>query len=127
MPRKLKYDCSKCPAYCCTYARIIVDDDDIARLAERFDITPGQARHRFTEEGEEEGERILRHREDEIFGTACRFLDRETRRCTVYEHRPQICRDHPGTARCGYYDFLTYEREMQEDPEAIVVAWVADL
>ena len=118
------YNCDVCPAYCCSYARIIVDDADIARLARRFGITPERARERFTKAGDEAGERVLRHKADRIFDTICRFLDSETRRCTVYEHRPSICRDHPGKRRCGYYDFLMYERDMQEDPTLNVTAWV---
>jgi len=121
------YDCSKCPAYCCSYARIIVDDDDIVRLGERFGLDYETARKKFTKQGAEEGERVLRHRHDPLFGTACRFLDQETRRCTVYEHRPGICREFPGTSRCGYYDFLTFERRSQDDPELVVAAWVAEL
>lgn len=119
------YDCDACPAYCCSYARIIVDARDIARLAKRFGITPERARVRFTKAGDEPGERVLRHQGDAIFDTVCRFLDTETRRCTVYEARPSICRDHPGKRRCGYYDFLMYEREMQEDDTLNVTAWVS--
>ena len=68
-----------------------------------------------------EGERVLRHKRDHIFETSCTFLDAETRQCTVYEHRPRICRSFPGTVRCGYYDFLTFERRAQNDPEYIAV------
>src|SRR5207249_4924875 len=114
------YDCKKCPAYCCTYDRIAVGKRDIARLAKRFGITPEVATRRFTTEGKP-GERVLRHKNDEIFGTACRFLDLETRRCTVYEDRPNVCREFPGTVRCGYYDFLSFERRSQDDEEAVVV------
>ena len=60
---------------------------------------------------------ILRQKADEHFKLVCRFLDSETRRCTVYEARPRICREFPGSARCGYYDFLSFERRAQEDPE----------
>lgn len=120
------YNCDKCPAYCCTYARIIVTDSDIARMARRFKITPATAKERFTKPGYEPGERVLRHRSDAIFQTACRFLDAETRRCTIYEHRPEVCRDFPGTTRCGYYDFLSFERRAQEDPDLVVSAWVAE-
>ena len=120
------YDCSRCPAYCCTYARIGVTPRDIARLAARFAVTVEEATRRFTQKGYEKGERILRHRKDEIFGTACRFLDKETRKCTIYEHRPSICRAYPATRRCGYYEFLKFERNAQEDPELAVTAWVYD-
>ena len=62
---------------------------------------------------------MLRHKQDKVFKTVCQFLDQKTRRCTVYEARPGICREYPGTCRCGYYDFLSFERRVQEDPEFI--------
>jgi Fe-S-cluster containining protein len=125
-PLRVLYDCDRCPAYCCTYARIQVTKRDIARLARRFEITPEQAWKRFTCSGEKPGERILRHKKDELFGTACRFLDLETRKCTVYEHRPGVCREYPGTPRCGYYEFLKFERSAQGDEDVVITAWVAD-
>jgi Fe-S-cluster containining protein len=85
-----------------------------------------EATRKFTRKGYEPGERILRHKKDEIFGTACRFLDLETRRCTVYEHRPSVCRGYPATRRCGYYDFLQFERRAQQDEELVLTAWVHD-
>ena len=48
-------------------------------------------------------------------------LDRKTRRCTVYESRPGVCRDYPDSQRCGYYDFLRFERAHQDDPEFIAL------
>lgn len=120
---KVLYDCEECPAYCCSYPRTIVSARDLKRLAKHFGITVKAARSKFTKKGEEPGERILRHKKDEIFGTACRFLDRETRFCTVYKARPDICRDYPGTRRCGYYDFLKFERMLQEDDEFIPTAY----
>jgi Fe-S-cluster containining protein len=122
--RRVEYDCTRCPAYCCTYTRIAVEPRDIARLAKRFEILPETARRRFTEEGEEPGERVLRHQKDPIFGTACAFLDLETRRCTVYEHRPGVCKSYPETVHCGYYDMLRSERSRQGDPELVIRARV---
>lgn len=113
------YNCSRCPAYCCSYTRIPVEDADVRRLARHLGLTPEAAARKFTKKGDEPGEVILRHKPDEIFGTVCGFLDLKTRRCTVYEARPAICRAYPGTARCGYYDFLCFERRAQEDPEFI--------
>ncbi|MGB3563175.1 MAG: YkgJ family cysteine cluster protein [Thermoanaerobaculia bacterium] len=120
---KILYDCEACPAYCCTYPRIIVEDKDMKRLAKYFGISKREAQRKFTKKGEEKGERVLRHRKDEIYGTACRFLDRETRQCTVYKSRPSICRDYPGLRRCGYWDFLKFERKLQEDDDFISTAY----
>jgi len=120
MVKKLKYDCLKCTAYCCTYTHIPTTKADIKRLAKHHDMTEEQAKKKFTKKGDKENPRVLRHRDDEHFVTACMFLDQETRNCTIYEGRPQICREFPTQTRCGYYDFLMWEREVQDDPE-----WVA--
>ena len=37
------YDCSKCPAYCCSYDEISVTDRDVNRLARHFDLEPDVA------------------------------------------------------------------------------------
>jgi len=121
------YSCLRCPAYCCTYPQIPVTRRDVKRLARRFGITEDQARRRFTRDGQDKGSRILKHREDAVFDSACMFLDAETRGCTIYEDRPSPCRAYPGTARCGYYDFLASERRRQEDEALVVTAWVADV
>lgn len=115
---RIKYDCSKCPGYCCSYDRIEVKDRDLARLARHFGLEVEEAERKFTRwYGPKE--RILKHRKDEIFGTICRFFDREERRCTVYEARPAVCREYPNGARCGYYEFLKFERKHQDDDEFI--------
>lgn len=114
---KVLYDCSKCPAYCCSYDRIEVTDKDLERLARHFGVTTEVAGKRYTKFWDDE--RVLRHRKDEIYGSVCRFLDNETRRCTIYEARPDVCREYPETARCGYYEFLKWEREFQDDPDFI--------
>ncbi len=125
MGKKLKilYDCKSCPAYCCSYPRIIVSKKDLRRLAKYFGLTEKKAGTKLTKKGEEPGEWVLRHKKDETYGSVCRFLDRETRMCTVYKVRPKICRDYPGTRRCGYWDFLKFERMLQEDPDFIPTAY----
>ena len=125
MKRKLPvfYDCDRCPAYCCSYARIEVKPRDIERLARHFSISTVTATERFTKPGADEGEIVLRHKKDEHFGTVCRFLDTATRRCTVYEARPTVCREFPGAVRCGYYDFLSFERRTQEDADYVSSTW----
>ncbi|MBT3789262.1 MAG: YkgJ family cysteine cluster protein [Alphaproteobacteria bacterium] len=118
-PPSISYNCDKCPGYCCSYVRICVTPDDVRRLAAHFDVSEEDAASNFTREGYEENEIILRHEPDEHFGTACRFLDQEERRCTIYEARPEACREFPGVRRCGYYDFLSFERRCQENPDYI--------
>ena len=67
------------------------------------------------------GTPMLRHKKDSIFDTACMFLDQEKRRCTIYESRPTVCRQYPNGPRCGYYDFLKFEREQQGDEEIVAM------
>lgn len=124
---KVNYDCSKCPGYCCSYPRIVVSKKDINRLAKYFGITPEHAKKSFTREYEfTEGhpddhikEQILRHRTDDIYNSTCQFLDPEKRRCSIYEARPNVCREFPNGKKCGYYTFLKFERKHQDDKDFI--------
>ena len=117
VPVRVQYNCTKCPAYCCTYFEIEVTTRDIDRLARHFGLSHARAEERFTKADPKKGIRMLRHRKDTVFDSACMMLDQETRRCTVYEARPGVCRKYPDSRRCGYYDFLKFEREQQADPE----------
>ncbi len=111
------YDCLSCPAYCCSYDRISVNKRDLSRLAKHFELSPEVAEERFTKTVE--GERVLRHQKDSVFGSVCMFLDTKTRRCTIYEARPGVCHEYPDRPRCGYYDFLRWERKFQDDKEFV--------
>lgn len=117
------YDCDNCPSYCCSYPRIEVKPRDLERLARHFGIGVDTARKRFTKNGTDTGEVVLRHQKDRVYGTVCRFLDLDTRRCTVHPARPRVCRDHPGNPTCHYYTFLMAERRYQDDPEFVARAY----
>ena len=116
-PVKVRYDCSKCPGYCCSYPRIEVKPSDLKRLARYFNVTAEVAARRFTRIYMDDGkpERILRHQKDTVYETICRFFDTEERRCTIYEGRPAVCREYPNGKNCGYYTFLKFERKHQSD------------
>ena len=118
---KAKYSCSKCPAYCCSYPEIEVTPRDIERLAKHFGLAYREVEERFTRYDAKEKVRELRHRQDRIFKSVCTFLDQKTRKCTVYEARPGVCRDFPDSPRCGYYEFLKFERAQQDDPKFIAL------
>jgi Fe-S-cluster containining protein len=111
------YNCQKCPGYCCSYPLIALDKRDVERLARHFGVSFDEARQKFTVE--RWGRKYsMRRKADPIFGRICRFFDTDKRRCTIYEARPALCRSYPG-GRCGYYDFLSFERRAQEDPEFV--------
>ena len=113
----LDYDCSKCPAYCCSYDQIELEDRDLDRLAKHLQLDLQTFMRRYTKSGKDLP--VLRHQKDEIFGSVCVFLDKETRRCNVYHARPDVCREYPDRPRCGYWDFLSWEREFQNDEESL--------
>ena len=96
---------------------------DLRRLAKHFNLADAEAEEEFTKPGWTKRERIMRHQEDEIYGSACRFLDLKTRLCTVHQARPSVCRGHPDGPTCGYYVFLMSERKDQDDPEYAVRAY----
>ncbi|MCL4744083.1 MAG: YkgJ family cysteine cluster protein [Burkholderiaceae bacterium] len=116
-----QYDCSKCPGYCCSYPRIEVSDADLKRLARHFSIEVDAAEKRFTRvwRSKEGFERVLRHQKDSVYKTICRFFDTDARRCTIYKARPGVCREYPDRAKCGYYEFLKFERRHQDDPDFV--------
>ena len=112
------YNCSKCPAYCCSiYERVQVAGEDLKLIARHFGLNIKKARERFTTTYN--GERILRRKADPIFGKACKFLNPQTRTCTIYDARPRVCREFPGRARCAYYDLLRFERIQQNDETVV--------
>src|SRR5690606_34819341 len=90
---KPRYNCLKCPGYCCSHARIAVSDYDIARLARHFGISPKVAKERFTYRyrTKDADEQILRHQTDHVYKSICRFFHTDERRCTVYEARRNVC------------------------------------
>ena len=119
--KKNSFDCSKCPGYCCSHPRIAVSDFDIVRLATHFGLSVAAAKKKFTYryKTKEADEVILRHQKDHVYKSICRFFDTDERRCTIYEARPNVCRKYPYGNKCGYYDFLKFEREHQDDQEFI--------
>ena len=121
VPVRAQYSCLKCPGYCCSYPEIEVTPRDIERLAKHFGLAYGVAEERFTKYDAKEKARLLRHRKDTVFDSVCTFFDQDKRRCGVYAARPGVCRDFPDSPRCGYYEFLKFERAHQDDPDFIAL------
>ncbi len=115
---KEKYDCLNCPGYCCSYPVIVLTKRDVTRLAKGQEISFEEAEKRFTRK-DHGYKRIMKRKPDAHYGRICHFFHLEERRCTIYKTRPAICRDFPGMKKCGYYDFLQFERNGQEDPEYV--------
>ncbi len=93
--------CDSCMAGCCQLP-VEVRLPDLLRmgLIETFELDepPRQIAKRLMKAG------VVQHfnQRDAIFTLAqhssgdCCYLDRQTRRCTIYERRPDTCRNHPG-------------------------------
>jgi uncharacterized protein len=121
MPKK-KYDCLKCPGYCCSYPVIEVKDRDAKRIAKHFGLTLEKAEKKYFKKAHGYA-RVMRRKKDKLFGRICQFFDTDARRCTIYEARPSTCRTFPGEGNCGYWDFLAFERSGQEDEKYISTTW----
>lgn len=112
------YNCKKCPGYCCSYPVIEVTPRDLTRLAQHFGVSLMDAEKRFTKRAHGYP-RVMRRKNDDHYGKICGFFDRVKRNCSIYSARPEICRRFPAEKRCGYYDFLAWERRHQNDPDFI--------
>jgi Fe-S-cluster containining protein len=113
-----RYDCSKCPGYCCSYPVIPITKTDLKRLAAHFGLGFRAAARKFTV-ARDDDKYTMRRKADPHFGRVCQFFDIKERRCTVYAARPSTCRSYPTSGRCGYYEFLKFERDLQGDPKFV--------
>lgn len=89
-------DCLTC-ANCCKTTSPIFRDVDIERLARHLRIKPGQLIDQYLHLDED------RHY---VLNTSpCPFLGHDNY-CSVYEHRPQACREYPHTDRKNMHQIL---------------------
>lgn len=115
---RVGYNCAKCPGYCCSYPIIPLNKRDLSRLARYFGIDEAEAKRKYTVRRENE-EMTMRRKSDPHFDRICQFFDTKKRNCTVYEARPLACRGYPEVPRCGYYEFLKFERKLQQDRDLV--------
>ena len=87
-----KYDCLKCPGYCCSYPLIEITKTDVKRLAKHFGLNFSKARKKFTFV-DPEAKYAMRRKADPHFGRICQFFVPEERRCTIYTARPSTCHE----------------------------------
>jgi len=92
--------CNYCPGYCCYRLKgsvLLIEADDINRLARHFLISDGEVRKRFMENKntfkvKKDGSCILQSNE------------RMIKRCTVHSARPRQCRNFPYDDTCPYLE-----------------------
>ena len=91
-PRGLRFECTGCGG-CCTargeYAHVYLNPDEAGELADHLHISVKEFRKRYTFK-DEYGYTQLRFDD-----STCVFLERGTKRCTVYGARPTQCRTFP--------------------------------
>jgi Fe-S-cluster containining protein len=84
-------DCTTC-GHCCRTLQIVVDDFDIGRIARRLGEKPEVVKRKYVRR-EKDGELVFNRQ-------PCPFLEGNI--CTVYEDRPQACRDYPFLHETGF-------------------------
>ncbi|MBL0047739.1 MAG: YkgJ family cysteine cluster protein [Bacteroidetes bacterium] len=89
-------DCLKC-ANCCKTTSPIFYQKDIERLSKLFRVRPAKFIQEYLHMDEDN---------DYVLNSApCAFLG-EDNYCTVYDHRPNACREYPHTDRKRFYQVL---------------------
>ncbi|MDH7570831.1 MAG: YkgJ family cysteine cluster protein [Armatimonadota bacterium] len=87
-------DCTAC-GRCCQVLEVSLDDEDIARLAKRFGLSPRAFARRY----------VAGRGKERCFGARpCPFLRGNV--CSVYAERPKACRDFPYLHAPGFRERL---------------------
>ena len=109
--KRLHFDCTEMSCLLLLdLTGVQVNKRDLKRLARYFGVSEETAAAQHTKMYKQE--RILRRKKDPIFGLACKFLDPQTRRCTIYDEcRPAVAAEYPDSTHCAYYTLLRVRRE----------------
>lgn len=106
-PEVLADWCGLCAGRCCRYYTVIIDEPEDA---DNFDELRWFLAHEGNYVYVDEGEWHVN------VESRCRFLGPEGR-CAIYEHRPDVCRDHGHAEECewtGEFDFEHTFRNLRE-------------
>ena len=97
-------DCLSC-ANCCKTTSPIFYERDIERAAKALRMKPGDFVEKYLKT-DEDGDSVLK-------SSPCAFLDADNY-CTIYEHRPNACREYPHTNRKKIHQImdLTFKNTM---------------
>ncbi len=86
-------DCTRC-ANCCKTMSIKFDDEDIERIARHPKMESAEFIESCSEADDDDGPYKARQKPCPFFG--------EDDRCTIYDVRPTVCREHPHTDKKGF-------------------------
>ena len=112
--------CNYCPGYCCYRlegSSLLIDSDDINRMARYFQISDGEVRKRFIE-----NKHTLKVKDD----GSCIFQspDKMIKRCTIHSARPMQCRRFPYNNPCPYLEREDLLAEIQPRLEkSLINSW----
>jgi hypothetical protein len=108
-------DCLKC-ANCCKTTSPGMNERDIDRLAKHLRMRPANVIERYM---------LLDEDGDYVFRTApCPFLGADNY-CSVYESRPNACREYPHTNRKRFHQILDLSLKNTEICPAVVKVFEA--
>lgn len=100
--------CSSCMSSCCTLP-VEVRLDDLIRLGVVDEFERGEPLKNIARRLQKDGiierfnQKTARFTLSRMSNNDCLYLDRKSRLCTVYEQRPDTCRNHPRVGpRPGY-------------------------
>jgi Fe-S-cluster containining protein len=99
----LKFRCTGC-GNCCRNTVVCITDADVRRIVAGTGKSPLEFVRFYTHDevavSKNDPLWVKFNHQKAVMGLRsirdhCFFLDNETNRCTIYEHRPVTCRDHP--------------------------------
>lgn len=103
--------CHSCISSCCTMP-VEVRFNDLLRIGLVEEFERSEPRKSIAKRLQKEGVVERYNQKSEIFtlvrmaNNDCLYLDRKTRLCTIYDKRPETCRNHPKVGpRPGYCAF----------------------
>lgn len=103
--------CHSCASSCCTMP-VEVRFNDLLRMGLVAEFERSEPRKSIAKRLQKEGIVERYNQKSEIFtlvrmaNNDCLYLDRKTRLCTIYDKRPDTCRNHPKVGpRPGYCAF----------------------
>ena len=119
--------CGSCTSSCCTLP-VEVKVKDLVRigLVDEFELgdPPKNIAKRLQKEGivERFNQKSGIFTLQRMSNNDCLFLDRKSRMCTIYEKRPDTCRNHPRVGpRPGYCAYIPKAVERKNSSEKLMV------
>ena len=92
-------DCTRC-ANCCKTMRLGLNDEDIIRITKHLGMSIGDFTERYLD-SDDKNDLFSEEPQKALKQQPCPFLDGDNR-CSIYEVRPEVCREYPHTDKEGF-------------------------